>query len=167
MAALGVPTYSSAADSETTHRIGPRMIRGPSFHAGSPRGQFRVSVFLGRELFSAYESHLFNIDTAFKKSDYSDFFLLLSSIPILVPGNETQNVYFMCIPTNGIAAGLPAAILLINIIAHCLTPDRASSGTNRKRQACYPHKDRLTASFSASYPEQQAAISAKVPDRIY
>ena len=103
----------------------------------------------------------------FKKSDYLGFFLLLSSIPILVPGNEAQNVYFMCIPTNGIAAGLPAAILLINIIAHCPTPDRASSGTNRKRQACYPRKDRLTASFSVSYPERQAAISAKVPDRIH
>lgn len=45
----------------------------------------------------------------FKKPDYSGFFLLLSSIPILVPGNETQNVYFMCMPTNRIAAGLPAA----------------------------------------------------------
>ena len=68
--------------------------------AGSPRGQFRVSVFLGRELFSAYESHLFNIDTAFKKSDYSDFFLLLSSISILVQGNGMQNVYFVCMPIN-------------------------------------------------------------------
>ena len=58
-------------------------------------------------------------------------FLLLSPIPILVPGNETQNVYFMCMPTYRIAAGLPAAILLINIIAHYLTPERASSGTNR------------------------------------
>ena len=103
----------------------------------------------------------------FKKSDYSGFFLLLSSIPILVPGIETQNVYFMCIPTNGIAAGLPAAILLINIIAHYLTPERASSGTNRKRPACYPRKDRLTASFSASYPEQQAASSTKVTRRVY
>ena len=77
--------------------------------AGSPRGQFRVSVFLGRELFSAHESHLFNIDTSFKKSDYSDFFLLLSSIPILVPGNEAQKLYFMCMPTYRIAAGLPVA----------------------------------------------------------
>ena len=30
--------------------------------AGSPRGQFRVSVFPGRELFSAHESHLFRTD---------------------------------------------------------------------------------------------------------
>ena len=61
---------------------------------GTGRTQFRVSVFLGRKLFSAYESHLFNIDTSFKKSDYSGFFLFLSSIPILVPGNEAQKLYF-------------------------------------------------------------------------
>jgi len=32
------------------------------YTAGSPRGQFRVSVFPGRELFSAHESHLFRTD---------------------------------------------------------------------------------------------------------
>ena len=32
--------------------------------------------------------------------DYSGFFLLYPSITTLVPGNGTQNVYFVCMPIN-------------------------------------------------------------------
>ena len=42
--------------------------------SGEPRGQFRVSVFLGRELFSAHEIHLFRIDNTFN-SPIIRFFL--------------------------------------------------------------------------------------------
>jgi len=69
--------------------------------------------------------------------------------------------------TNRITAGLPAALFLMIIFAHYGILARVSLHTDQKRQVCYPHKDHLPASFSVSYQGKQAAISAKVPDRIY